>query len=100
MMFYDSDILDMDEDMRDYWLDDDIQNCSKVLTSNRTELKQKVKLFNRNMYIINESKKDNNKSFTPKYYNRKNYNINDKIKRNNSPTPSRKTSRNKKLNYI
>lgn len=100
MMFYDSDILDMDEDMKDYWLNDDIQNCSKILINNRTEIKQKIKLYNRNMHIINESKKDGNKSFTPKYYNRKSYNINNKIKRNNSTTISRKTSKDKKLNYI
>ena len=76
-MFYSSDILDYDEDMKNYWIDDEIQNCSKVLTENNTELKQNVKLIKRNMNIINESNKNKNKeqTFDYKDYNNKTKNF-------------------------
>ena len=98
MMFYDSDILNLDDDIKNYWLDDDIQNCSKVLTCNRTELRQKVKLIKKNMYINNELKKDNNQYFTNNSHNQENNKINNKINNKKSPRISRK--KNKKLNYI
>lgn len=89
MMFYDNELDSMDTDMLDYWIDDNITNCSKVNTEKR-EKKQN----NMNKYYTNNKNNNMDKYYTnnkKKYINKKN--------KQNFPNKSR-IYFNKKLNII
>ncbi len=99
MMFYDNDILNMGEDMTNYWFDDTIQNCSKIL--NETETKQQT---NKQTHVINKTKNPHNIRSKNKYsnHNKNNSNHNKYKDKDNKKTilNINRRKKDKKLNYI
>lgn len=73
-MFYDNDLNGIDEDMLDFWVNDDIDNCSKVVEDDDDNINNKIRKPNINNYIKTPSRlpikyKVNNKSCYNKSFN-------------------------------